>query len=247
MRCNINDTITVFTSDCCCGSYCYYTILQERQAALAAVTSQLWEGRNGAAANRPQPSASYRATVNSPMLQGPALPSIPGPSADTLTAAAKHATPTACDTVTRDMSSGTVSAQQGRDKADAQKSSQPQAPVLQQKPTSAGTISQEGISGGQPGHSERQESHSEGQQGQSEGRKGPSETQLSERESRAAARLSRLAQSATNTGSKKSQESKADHAFYSKGNTGRFWASFSFCSLVSAYVSQEMVRYTIMV
>ena len=198
-------------------------MLQERQAALAAVSSQLWEGRNRAAANSPQPSAPGKATSHSPMSQGP---SISGPSTGTLSAAAKHAIPAAHDTLTQDMNGGAMAQQEGKGKAGGQKSVQPQALGLEQESTSAGAFSQEDVS--------------EGQQGSSlEGHKGPSEKKLSERESRAAARLSRLAQSTTHTGSKTSQGRKADHESQSRLNTGK-GLGLSFYSFMNACMSQGM-------
>ena len=227
---------SLFTIDCCCGCHFACIILQERQAALAAVSSQLWEGRQRAAATSPQPSAPGRSTPNSPKPQGPALPSIPGPSADTWSAAATHVTASAHGPATQDMSAGAMSAQEGKDKADEQKSFQPQALSLEQKPTCAGTISQEGVSEGHPSHSGRQEGHSEGQV---EGRKGPSERKVSERDSRAAARLSRLARNTSNTGSKPSLEIKADHGSQSEDNTGKV-LGFSLCFFMNACMSQGM-------
>ena len=144
------------------------------------------------------------------------------------------------------MSGGAEAAQEGKDKADEQKLFQPQALSLEQNPTFAGTTNPEDVSEGQPGHSERQEGHAEGQQGILEGRKGPSERQLSERESRAAARLSRLARSSSNSGSKPSQQNKADHGSQSEGNTGKV-LGLSLCSFLNTCMSQGMQNHKEMV
>ena len=213
-----------------------YVIIQERQAALAAVSSQLWQGRNRAAANSPHPPVPGRAITNSPGHQGPVIPGSFIPSADTRSAAAIHVIPTAHGAITQDITSSAVAPEGGKDKANDQQLIQIQAAGSGQKPPFVEIMSQQGLSEkqqgvsegqqgcseGHQGHSEGQQGRSEGQQGRSEGQQGRSERQqgVSERESRAAARLSRLARSST-TGSNRLQQGKTDLDSESNGNIGR--------------------------
>lgn len=177
----------------------------------------LWHGKDRAGPSSPRPSVPGRATPNSPKPEGPALPSAPGPSANTLTAAAVHATSQEYSKATQGISGSAVAVEQGKDKAVKH---QKQGFVSERKPLLAETSNQKGSFEIQQGQHEKREGGSEGQEGRSEQTQG-----ISEREARAAARLSRLARSSTTN--RTPGESKSDHDAKSKGKTGEIVDSFS--------------------
>ena len=178
------------------------------------MSSHLWQGRDRAGASSPRPAAPGRATPNSRKPEVPALPSSPGPSANTLTAAAVHAAPKEYSKVTEGMRGSEPAAEQGKDKAVKQQPLQKQGPISEQEPPSVERSNQKGTFKIQQGRPQKQEGRSEGQEGSSE------QAHVSEREARAAARLSRLARNSTTTGNRTPGKSKAERDTQPKGKSG---------------------------
>lgn len=172
--------------------------MQERQAALPAVSSQLWQDRHRAAANSPH---STRAVPNSSRPSTSAVPSSPSPSANTLTATSVRVVPTLHGAVTQSVSGSVKLAKEGQDTASKQHRMQEQASCVGREPPLVGNSSGQGLP--------------EQQQG------------LSERQARAAARLSRLAKNST-TAKERSPGGQLDLHSQSKASTGRVWVGPSF-------------------
>ena len=173
--------------------------MQERQAALAAVSSQLWQGRNSAAANSPH---STGAVSNSPTPANTAISSKFLPSANTLTAASVCVVPTVHGAVTQSVSDSEKLANEGQDKASKHQRMQAQAVGVGKEFALVGNSSGQGLSDEQQG--------------------------LSERQARAAARLSRLAKNTTTADGCSPEGQNAPQA-QDKASTGTLLGSSFHC------------------